>query len=228
MEITNTNAEIAEWEAKALATREKLNDHQILSGQVDRDREFYEKLLLSMHDVDQSHNLNVDTVSVMERASIADLVPRDRTRPIAMGAVGGALLAVVLLLALDRLDDRIRSVSDYSLNFHEDLLGVIPAVPGRHKTRIKPLEPNDNRFLYSEGYRKPSFLVSSSRTGRIRTHAPSRSRARFPSKAKRPWRRISRSPWHSPALECCSSTQTFGEEVCLSSSRCPIARAWAR
>ncbi|MEZ5324239.1 MAG: polysaccharide biosynthesis tyrosine autokinase [Verrucomicrobiales bacterium] len=151
LQIENLETEVETWEAKALATRDKLNDFQRLAGQVERDQGFYEKLLLSMHDVDQSQNLNQDSVSIMERATAASLVKRDRARPLAMGAVMGGLLALVLLLVIDRLDDKLRAVGDFALNFNEELLGVIPSVDGKGK--IMPLQANDDRHMFSEAYR---------------------------------------------------------------------------
>ena len=151
IEIANLDTEVNTWEAKALATRVKLNDFQRLTSQVESHQGRYEKLLLSMHDVDQSQNLNQDSVAVMERASVASLVRRDRVRPLAMGAVVGGLLALALLLAIDRLDDKLRAVGDFAVNFNEELLGVIPAVPG--KARVSPLQANDSRHMFSEGYR---------------------------------------------------------------------------
>jgi polysaccharide biosynthesis transport protein len=104
-----------------------------------------------MHNVDQSQNLNQDSVSVMERASVASLVKRDRVRPLAMGAAMGGLLALVLLVVIDRLDDKLRAVGDFALNFNEELLGVIPTVEGKDK--ILPLQANDERHMFSEAYR---------------------------------------------------------------------------
>ena len=151
VEIANLDTEMQSWEAKALETGEKLSNFQRLMSQVERDQGRYEKLLLSMHDVDQSQNLNQDSVAVMERASVASLVQRDRVRPLAMGALVGGLLALALLLAIDRLDDKLRAVGDFAVNFNEELLGVIPAVPG--KNRVALLQANDSRHMFSEGYR---------------------------------------------------------------------------
>jgi succinoglycan biosynthesis transport protein ExoP len=151
VEIANMETEMEAWEEKALATRDKLNEHRGLLSQVERSQGFYEKLLLSMHDVDQSKNLNQDTVSIMERATVASLVKRDRVRPLAVGAVMGGLLALGLLLVIDRLDDKLRAVGDFAVNFNEELLGVIPAVDG--KEQIAPLKENDERHMFSEGYR---------------------------------------------------------------------------
>lgn len=151
IEIANLEAEVTTWEAKALATSVKLNDFQRLTSQVERDQQRYEKLLLSMHDVDQSQNLNQDSVAIMERATVASLMQRDRVRPLAMGAVVGGLLALALLVAIDRLDDKLRAVGDFSLNFQEELLGVIPAVPG--KATVSNIKVNDSRHMFSEGYR---------------------------------------------------------------------------
>jgi uncharacterized protein involved in exopolysaccharide biosynthesis len=47
VQIENLETEVDTWEARALATRDKLNDFQRLTSQVERDQGFYEKLLLS-------------------------------------------------------------------------------------------------------------------------------------------------------------------------------------
>ena len=151
VEIANLDSEVKRWEQNALETGEKLSVYNRLMAQVERHQGRYEKLLLSMQDVDQGQNLNQDSVAVMERASVALLVVRDRVRPLALGAVVGCFLAIVLLLVMDRFDDKLRSVGDYSINFQEELLGVIPAVPG--KNRVTPLRANDGRHMFSEGYR---------------------------------------------------------------------------
>ena len=143
IEVANLEAEIGGWETKALDTRERLNQYQQLLGQVDRFQGFYEKLLLSMHDVDQNRNL---------------LIPRDAVKPLAAGGIIGALVAIALLLAMDRFDDRVRSTNEFTANFSEEVIGVIPAMPD--KGRLEPLQQHDDRHMFSEAYRnlRSSFL----------------------------------------------------------------------
>ena len=150
--IANLTNEIAAWEAKALQTQEKLNEYRKLGRTLERDQRSFETLQAQLHSVDRSQNLGQDAVSIMERASVATLVHRDRARPMILGAVVGALAALGLSLFIDKMDDKLRSVGDFSDSFHEELLGVIPVVSGT-KGAITPLEPNDSRHPFSESYR---------------------------------------------------------------------------
>ena len=69
------------------------------------------------------------------------------------GALSGLGCSVLLLLMLDRLDDRLNSFSEVTDLFEEDILGQIPRETSLDSYGRTPLlQPDDERHSFLEGY----------------------------------------------------------------------------
>jgi capsular exopolysaccharide synthesis family protein len=152
LSISNLDTEIASWEDKTIATNQKLAQYTLRKSQLDHSQKLHQDLLLSLHQVDQTRNIAQDTISVMESASPAALVSRNRVKPLITGAFAGLLVGSLLLFALDRLDDRMHSTGDYLANFTAPLLAVVPN-QGKAGSQLLAAD-GDNRHMFVEAYRQ--------------------------------------------------------------------------
>lgn len=152
LELSSLNAEVAEWEAKTLDVNQRLGKYQRLMEDVNRARGLHEKLLLSLHSVDQARNLAQDTISIMEHASESKEVVHPVVQPLLKACLAGMGFGILILVGLSRIDDRLHSSGDYFQHFEEDFLGAIPAIPKRGD--LGALKANDERHIFSEAFRK--------------------------------------------------------------------------
>jgi capsular exopolysaccharide synthesis family protein len=105
-----------------------------------------------MHEVDQAHQLDQDNFSIMERASSPSQVRRSSSKDLLVAAAFGLMLGVGVLLILNRFDDRLYTVGEFSDRFELSLLGTIPEIPADQTNEV--IHPDDERTLFAESYRK--------------------------------------------------------------------------
>jgi succinoglycan biosynthesis transport protein ExoP len=153
-QIDNMEKDVKEWDAKTLEIGLRTAEFARLKANSQRVQALYDRLLGTMQTLDVNKEISPESVNIMEKASAA--VP-DRARLNKMlltGALAGLGCSVLLLLLLDRLDDRLNSFSEVTDLFEEDILGQIP----RENTldshgRTPLLQPDDQRHSFLEGYR---------------------------------------------------------------------------
>ena len=150
--IANLDTEVDLWEGKTIETNQKLAQYNLRKSTLEHSQQLHEDLARSLQQVDQTRNIAQDTVTVMERASPAALVSRNRVKPLLTGAFAGLLLGSLLLFAIDRLDDRMHSTGDYLASFTAPLLAVVPnqGKTGKHLL----LSEGDDRHMFIEAYRQ--------------------------------------------------------------------------
>jgi len=70
------------------------------------------------------------------------------------GLIGGFVLGALILVMLDRTDDRLASSSEIMDRFSESILGQIPNVEdSRRESGLPLLQPDDERYTYAEAFR---------------------------------------------------------------------------
>ena len=70
------------------------------------------------------------------------------------GLIGGFVVGMVLLVLMDRADDRLTSSTEMLDHFSEPILGQIPNVSDtRQETGLPLLQAEDERYTYSEAFR---------------------------------------------------------------------------
>lgn len=151
-QMENLQANIKEWESKALDLSQRLAQFNRLKGKVDRLKLLYDRLSNSVKDVGVSQVVDgSDQVSIMEMASTPVSVRPGLLKSLLIGLACGLLAGVGILLLLDRIDDRMASFGEFQHHFTENVLGQIP----REKTKGKVtlLQPDDARHIFAESYR---------------------------------------------------------------------------
>jgi polysaccharide biosynthesis transport protein len=151
-QMENLQANIKEWEAKALDLSQRLAQFNRLKGKVDRLKVLYDRLTNNLKEVGVSQVVDSgDQVSIMEKATMPVSVRPGLLKSLLVGLGCGAFAGLGILLLLDRIDDRMASFSEFQAHFSENVLGQIP----REKTkgRVTLLQPDDARHIFAESYR---------------------------------------------------------------------------
>jgi polysaccharide biosynthesis transport protein len=151
-QMENLQSNIKEWEAKALDLSQRLAQFNRVKGKVDRLKTLYDRLTNNLKEVDVSQVVDSgDQVAVMESASTPVSVRPGLIKSLLLGLGCGGFAGIVILVLLDRIDDRMASFGEFQHHFSENVLGQIPKE--RTKGDVTLLQPDDARHVFAESYR---------------------------------------------------------------------------
>ena len=151
-QMENLQANIKEWEAKALDLSQRLAQFNRIKGKVDRLKTLYDRLTNNLKEIDVSQVVGgEDQVSIMEMATPPVSVRPGLIKSLLIGFGIGALAGLAILVLLDRIDDRMASFSEFQHHFSENILGQIPKE--KTKDKVDLLQPDDARHVFAESYR---------------------------------------------------------------------------
>jgi capsular exopolysaccharide synthesis family protein len=153
LRIRNLQETIKEWQARALDSNRRMADYEKLTVEVQRTQAGYDRVLALSQNVDFKGKIDQENVSILERASVASPVRKDLIKHLAMGLAAGLVLGFGILYVLDRMDDRMTTLSELVENFNETLIGQIPELGAPKGGRLDLLQPADERHTYAEAYR---------------------------------------------------------------------------
>lgn len=150
--IKTLNAQIDEYSKTAIEVGAKLAEFERLSKAVEEGGKTLDEMRELVKRFEVSEEMSSDTVTIMERASVAVEDVPDWMVPIITGLAVGLGIGIVTLLLFDRLDDRMNSFSEFQSLFpNEAILGQIPEQ--RQRGDVALLRSNDDRHLYAEAFR---------------------------------------------------------------------------
>ncbi|MFL6528405.1 MAG: polysaccharide biosynthesis tyrosine autokinase, partial [Chthoniobacterales bacterium] len=151
-QMENLKTNIAEWEKKALQMSERLAEFNRIKGKVDRLKTLYDRLTASLKDVNVSQSVDGgDQIAIMEAATPSTSVRPGLIKSLLIGLGCGLAAGIVILLLLDRIDDRMASFSEFQGQFSENVLGQIPKE--KTKGKVTLLQADDARHVFAESYR---------------------------------------------------------------------------
>lgn len=154
LQITNLEKDVREWDAKALDTSRKQAEFQRLKASATRIQALYDRLLATMQTLDVNKEISPESVTIMEKASSALQDRPPISKRIAIGSVLGLAAAFLILLLLDRMDDRISSLSELQDVFEETVLTQVPREKSLEKDVKRTLiAAHDDRHGLVEAYR---------------------------------------------------------------------------
>lgn len=172
LQIQNLEKDVKEWDAKTLNISHKMAEYQRLKANSQRIQALYDRLLATMQTLDVNKEISPESVIIMEKASPAFQDRPALSKKVLMGGLIGLACAVLLLLFLDRLDDRMNSFTELQELFDETILGQIP----RQKAKtvggeMGLMQSEDTRHAFVEAYRnlRSSLLFMSEAGERPRT-----------------------------------------------------------
>jgi polysaccharide biosynthesis transport protein len=154
LEIKNLERDAKGWESKMLDIQGKAAEYQRLKGNSQRIQALYDRLLATMQTLDVNKEVSPESVTIMEPASRAFRDQSQMSQKIAVGAAVGLGLGVLLLLFIDRLDDRMVSFTELKEAFDEEVVGQIPREKSRGpKRQVAFIGPEDERHSFVEAFR---------------------------------------------------------------------------
>lgn len=136
---------------QALSVDSRSIDYNILKREADTNRQQYDALLQRYNEVGVAGGATSNNISIVDRAQ----VPLGRYKPnlplnLALGLMLGLVLGILLALALEFLDDTLKSPEDIEQKLRMPLLGIIPRL-GKQVSPEQALK--DPRSAFAESYR---------------------------------------------------------------------------
>ncbi len=151
-QMENLQVNVKEWETKALDLSQRLAQFNRIKGKIDRLKALYDRLTNDLKNVGVSQVVDSgDQVAIMEMASLPKSVRPGLIKSLLTGLGCGAAAGLVILLLLDKIDDRMASFGEFQNHFSENVLGQIPKE--KTKGKVTLLQPDDARHIFAESYR---------------------------------------------------------------------------
>ena len=141
--------------------------YERLKAKAQRVQSLYDQLLATMETLDVNKDISPETVNIYQPASDAGPDQSQRTRGMIIAGLFGLGVALVVLLLLNRLDDRVNTYTELREMFDEEVLGQIPRERRSGRNGAVPLvQPDDHRHPFVESYRNlRSSLLYMAETG---------------------------------------------------------------
>ena len=153
-ELKSLESTVALWESKVNEAGRMDAEYQTLTANVARTQAQLEKLLGSVSSIVTGSNTDPDPLVVMQKASSPREVPKGTIKHLAIGFFAGLLIGSLILLMINRLDDRLASSTEVLAQFTEPILAQIPNVIGSRTDSGLPLvQDDDERYSYAEAFR---------------------------------------------------------------------------
>ena len=182
LQIQNIEGVIKQWGEKALDLSRRVADFDKIKAKGERTKGQYDRLLANLRSVDVTKSVDQDTVSILEKASPAVSIRPGEIKIMSIGFGIGALLGLLILFIMDKLDDRISSFMEFGAHYPEHILGQIPsenmtgdlALLKHSDARHSLLESyrtlrSSLLFLPVEGARPKTLLITSAAPGEGKT-----------------------------------------------------------
>jgi capsular exopolysaccharide synthesis family protein len=154
LQITNVQAQIKQWGQQNIELSRKSAQYQRLKARSDRSQSLYDSLLATLETLDINKDISPETVTIYQPACEAFPDKTLLSKGLAIAGALGLVLGVVVLMLLERVDDRMNSFTELQELFDEDVLGQIPREKKDVRGGILPfVQPDDKRHPFVESYR---------------------------------------------------------------------------
>ena len=154
LQMTNVQAQIKQWGQQNLELSRKSAQYQRLKARSDRVQSLYDSLLATLETLDVNKDISPESVTIYQPACEAFPDKTLLSKGLAIAGVLGLILGVVVLMLLERVDDRMNSFTELQELFDEDVLGQIPRERKDIRGGLLPfVQPDDKRHPFVESYR---------------------------------------------------------------------------
>ena len=133
-----------------LSEQDRSVQYNILKRQADTDRQMYDGLLQRFRELSAAAGITSNNISIVDRAEVPNVPvwPRPALN-LAIGALIGLFLSLLIVFLRERFDDAVRSPADVEKKLDLPLLGTVPLL----RKGVVPLEAlEDPRSLLSEAH----------------------------------------------------------------------------
>lgn len=151
LKLENLDNEIQKYEEEATEVGAKLAQYDSLDNVRTRLQKSYDKYYVMLEGIDADANLNSDFLSIQQPVTKARKQNPQYISPILTGLVLGGFGGLALAFLIDRVDDRMNSISEFTRHFDEEVVGQIPDQDFNNTSRL--LVHDDSRHIYMEAFR---------------------------------------------------------------------------
>jgi capsular exopolysaccharide synthesis family protein len=148
----------------AMDLNRKSVSYTVLEREAQSNRQIYDSLIQRQNELQIVSNSGGNNVRLMDRAVVpgAPFTP-DIRRNFMLGALAGILLALSLVLAIDYLDDTVKTPEDITRRLKLPFLGLVPALKGNDHPLLSQEVPHE----FGEAFRalRTSLVFSSGTEG---------------------------------------------------------------
>ncbi len=168
-QIENLEQVIEEQQVYALDYSRRLAEFERINSKLERQKKVLEQLLSSIQSINLNLNVDQESVSIMQDATVAIPAQSRLIKNLLIGAILGIFFGGGIIVLIAILDSRIVSIEDISRRFEEPVMGIVPWQKGADN-RKEILVPNDTRIMLVEACRnvRSSLLYSEQGGDRIR------------------------------------------------------------
>lgn len=153
-ELKTLDASISQWEKTVLEASAIDTEYQALLAAKNRSETQLEKVLADIQALLVGKNTSTEPLQVVQKATIAQPVPPGTMKHLLIGFFGGLIVGSIILVVLDKSDDRLASSTEMIEHFSESILGQIPNVADtRGAAGLPLLQDEDERYTYAEAFR---------------------------------------------------------------------------
>ena len=153
VKIDNVKSSIKEWEQKILEANARIADAERLKQNVARAQAVYERLVALLRNVDISRNIDQETLSVLESASVAKRSYSEELRVFGLAIGAGIALGIGCVFLLAMRDDRFTSITEVTDKLPDEIVGQVPEIR-RIKTKGPLLlDEGEDGHMFFESYR---------------------------------------------------------------------------
>jgi succinoglycan biosynthesis transport protein ExoP len=157
-------AALEDSKGAAMDLNRKSVSYTVLEREAQSNRQIYDSLIQRQNELQIISNSGGNNVRLMDRAVVpgSPYTP-DIRRNFMVGALAGLLLALGLVVAIDYLDDTIKTPEDITRRLKMPFLGLVPAVKGN----VSPLLSQEVPHEFGEAFRalRTSLVFSSGTEG---------------------------------------------------------------
>jgi len=154
IEIESLKKDIADWETRSLDVSRKMAEYQKIKNNNTRVQGLYDRLQATMQTLSTDKDINPETVTIHEPASPARPNTDSAVNSLLVAGAVGLVVALCLLLLLDRFDDRVTSFTDLQDIFDEPVLAQVPReIILNQNGKLDLIHAQDDRHAFAEAYR---------------------------------------------------------------------------
>ena len=151
LQVQRFEGEVKEAEQRAIELNVVFAEANRLKERKERNVNQHRRLTESYNELMSSTRVDADIVSVLEQASPGVLMSAGALKAITTAIAIGLLAGLVILVVLDRMDDRINSLGEFQAYFAEPVFGQIPADAAAAGGDF--LRADDTRPMLAESFR---------------------------------------------------------------------------
>jgi capsular exopolysaccharide synthesis family protein len=124
---------IQQWEKLASEANTKIVEHNRLKSNEARTKELYDTVRKQFDTIEVGKPLDQEMIAV---SAIAEVLQKpigpNRTKDLLTSGMIGLIIAIAIIVLLERFDDRVKTVEDLQDMIEETVLGQVPMVPSRN------------------------------------------------------------------------------------------------